>query len=64
MFSMLILRSSMDHGKRYWTTVSTKDEFLVFGGERKLGVKGYMDASFQTTTSRNVAISSFRLEER
>jgi hypothetical protein len=44
--------------------VSTKDEFLVFGGERKLGVKGYMDASFQTTTSRNVAISSFRLEER
>ncbi|KAK8694437.1 hypothetical protein V6N13_071989 [Hibiscus sabdariffa] len=43
-------------GEGHWTTVKnilkylrrTKDVFLVYGGEKELGIKGYTDASFQT----------------
>jgi hypothetical protein len=39
-YACITSRYQSDHGKRYWTTVSTKDEFLVVGGESELGVKG------------------------
>ena len=49
-------RYQPDPGKSHWTAVKnilkylrrTKDMFLVYGGEEELGVRGYMDASFQT----------------
>jgi len=49
-------RYQSDPGESHWTAVKnilkylkrTKDEFLVYGGEEELGVKGYTDASFQT----------------
>ncbi|KAK8658762.1 hypothetical protein V6N13_036956 [Hibiscus sabdariffa] len=49
-------RYQANPGEGHWTTVKnilkylrrTKDVFLVYGGEEKLGIKGYTDASFQT----------------
>ena len=43
-------------GESYWTGImnilkylrQNKDMFLVYGSEKELGVRGYMDASFQT----------------
>ncbi|KAL8115939.1 hypothetical protein AgCh_022437 [Apium graveolens] len=37
----------------------TKDSFLVYGGEEKLVVKGYTDASFQTDIDDTVSRSGF-----
>ena len=33
----------------------TKDLFLIYGGDEKLVVKGYTDASFQTDTDDTVS---------
>ena len=52
----LTSRYQSDPGESHWIVVKsilkylkrTKDEFLVYVGEEGLGVKGYMDASFQT----------------
>jgi hypothetical protein len=49
-------RYQSDPGEKHWTAVKnilkylnrTKDRFLVYGGEDKLSVLGYTDASFQT----------------
>ncbi|KAK8597318.1 hypothetical protein V6N12_065789 [Hibiscus sabdariffa] len=49
-------RYQANPGKGHWTAVKnilkylrrTKDVFLVYEGEEKLGIKGYTDASFQT----------------
>ncbi|KAK8600813.1 hypothetical protein V6N12_050661 [Hibiscus sabdariffa] len=54
-------------GEGHWTTVKnilkylkrTKDEFLVHGGEEKLGIKGYTDASFQTDKDDSRSQSGF-----
>ena len=52
----VVSRYQSDPGESHWTAVKnilkylrrTKDEFLVYGGEEELGVRGYTDASFQT----------------
>jgi tRNA C32,U32 (ribose-2'-O)-methylase TrmJ len=49
-------RYQSNYGDTHWTIVKnilkylrrTKEEFLVFGGEEELVVKGYNGASFQT----------------
>ena len=49
-------RYQSDPGVDHWTAVKnilkylkrTKDMFLIYGGEDKLVVKGYVDASFNT----------------
>ena len=54
-------------GEGHWTTVKnilkylkrTKDQFLVYGGEEKLVVKGYTDASFQTDRDDSISQSGF-----
>ncbi|KAL8116619.1 hypothetical protein AgCh_022965 [Apium graveolens] len=54
-------------GEGHWTAVKnilkylkrTKDSFLVYGGEEKLVVKGYTDASFQTDRDDTVSQSGF-----
>ncbi|KAL8147454.1 hypothetical protein AgCh_004963 [Apium graveolens] len=51
----------------HWTAVKnirkylkrTKDSFLVYGGDEKLVVKGYTDASFQTDRDDSVSQSGF-----
>ena len=43
----------------HWTTVKnilkylkrTKDMFLIYGGEKELGINGYVDASFHTDSN-------------
>ncbi|KAK8713339.1 hypothetical protein V6N13_148560 [Hibiscus sabdariffa] len=49
-------RYQSNPGEGHWTTVKniikylrrTKDVFLVYGDKEELGIKGYIDASFQT----------------
>ncbi|XP_057248963.1 secreted RxLR effector protein 161-like [Beta vulgaris subsp. vulgaris] len=49
-------RYQANPGDDHWTAVKnilkylnrTKEKFLVYGGEDKLSIKGYTDASFQT----------------
>ncbi|KAK8655659.1 hypothetical protein V6N13_108231 [Hibiscus sabdariffa] len=60
-------RYQANPGKGHWTAVKnilkylrrTKDVFLVYGGEEKLGIKGYTDASFQTDKDDSRSQSSF-----
>jgi hypothetical protein len=52
----LVGRYQSDPGVHHWTTVKnilkylkrTKDMFLIYGGDKELVVKGYVDASFDT----------------
>ena len=52
----LVGRYQSDPGVEHWTSVknilkylkTTKDMFLVYGGDEELVVKGYVDASFNT----------------
>src|SRR6187399_3171111 len=52
----LVGRYQSDPGMEHWTAVknilkhlkSTKDMFIVYGGDEELVVKGYVDASFDT----------------
>ncbi|GJW02077.1 retrotransposon protein, putative, ty1-copia subclass [Tanacetum coccineum] len=52
----MVSRHQQNPGKDHWTSVknilkylrNTKDRFLVYGGEEKLRVTGYCDASWQT----------------
>ncbi|GKE06183.1 hypothetical protein Tco_1398201 [Tanacetum coccineum] len=52
----MVSRHQQNPGEGYWTAVknilmylrNTKDRFLVYGGEEKLRVSGYCDASWQT----------------
>jgi hypothetical protein len=37
----------------------TKEAFIVFGGEEKLVVNGYIDASFQTDADNSKSQSGF-----
>ena len=54
-------------GEAHWTAVknilkylkSTKDSFLVYGGEEKLVVNGYTDSSFQTDKDNLASQSGF-----
>ena len=60
-------RYQSNPGEGHWTAVKnilkylrrTKDSFLVYGGEEKLVVKGYTDASFQTDRDDTVSQSGF-----
>ena len=52
----IVGRYQSNHGVDHWTAVKnilkylkrTKEMFLVYGGEKELIVKGYVDASFDT----------------
>ena len=52
----MMSRYQLDPNEYQWTTVKnilkylrrTRDAFLIYGGEAKLVVKGYTDASFQS----------------
>ncbi|KAK9036765.1 hypothetical protein V6N11_021693 [Hibiscus sabdariffa] len=54
-------------GEGHWTAVKnilkhlkrTKDVFLVYGGEEELGIKGYIDTSFQTDKDDSRSQSGF-----
>ncbi|KAL4326041.1 hypothetical protein GQ457_11G025350 [Hibiscus cannabinus] len=60
-------RYQANPGEGHWTVVKnilkylriTKDEFLVYGGEEELGIKGYTDASFQTDKDDSRSQSGF-----
>ncbi|KAK8597313.1 hypothetical protein V6N13_001936 [Hibiscus sabdariffa] len=60
-------RYQANPGKGHWTAVKnilkylrrTKDVFLVYGGEEKLGIKGYTDTSFQTDKDDSRSQSGF-----
>ena len=60
-------RYQSDPGESHWTVVKnilkyfrrTKDVFLVYGGEEKLTVTGYTDASFQTDKDDSKSQSGF-----
>ena len=60
-------RYQSNPGEGHWTAVKnilkylkrTKDQFLVYGGEEKLVVKGYTDASFQTDKDDSISQSGF-----
>ena len=44
---------NFDLGVDHWTTVKivlgvNKDMFLDYGGDKEFGIKGYVDASFNT----------------
>ena len=51
----------------HWTTIKnilkylrrTKDAFLIYGGEEKLVVKGYTDASFQSNKDDSKSLLSY-----
>ena len=50
-------RFQKDPGEKHWSAVKrilkyprrTKDYFLVYGGQEELVIKGYADATFQTS---------------
>jgi hypothetical protein len=60
-------RYQSNYGDTHWTIVKsilkylrrTKEEFLVFGSEEELVVKGYNDASFQTDADESKSQSGF-----
>jgi hypothetical protein len=60
-------RYQSNYGEAYWTIRKNilkylrkiKKAFLVFGGEEKLVVKGYNDASFQTNVDDSKSQSDF-----
>ncbi|KAL4271687.1 hypothetical protein GQ457_13G016940 [Hibiscus cannabinus] len=60
-------RYQANPGEGYWTSVKnilkylrrTNDVFLVYGGEEELGIKGYIDASFQTDKDDSRSQSGF-----
>ncbi|KAK8560082.1 hypothetical protein V6N12_012885 [Hibiscus sabdariffa] len=60
-------RYQTNPGEGHWIAVKnilkylrrTKDVFLVYGGEKELGIKGYTDASFQTTKDDSRSQSDF-----
>jgi hypothetical protein len=60
-------RYQSDFGEDHWTVVKgilkylrrTKDMFLIFGGEYKLVVNSYTDASFQTDKDDSASQSRF-----
>ncbi|KAK8533071.1 hypothetical protein V6N12_076352 [Hibiscus sabdariffa] len=60
-------RYQANPGEGHWTAVKnilkylrrTKDVFLVYGGEEKLRIKGYTDASFQTDKDDSRSQSGF-----
>jgi len=60
-------RYQSNPGEGHWTTVKNilkylkrmKDSFLVYGGEEKLAVKGYTDASFETDKDDTVSQSGY-----
>ncbi|KAL4324576.1 hypothetical protein GQ457_11G024470 [Hibiscus cannabinus] len=61
------LEEDTNPGEGHWTVVKnilkylrrTKDVFLVYGDEEKLGIKGYTDASFQTDKDDSRSQSGF-----
>ncbi|KAK8685812.1 hypothetical protein V6N13_124846 [Hibiscus sabdariffa] len=60
-------RYQANPGEGHWIAVKnilkylrrTKDVFLVYGGEEELGIKGYIDASFQTDKDDSRSQSGF-----
>ena len=60
-------RYQSNPGEGHWTAVKnilkylkrTKDSFLIYGGDEKLVVKGYTDASFQTDRDDSISQSGF-----
>ncbi|KAK8595246.1 hypothetical protein V6N13_123126 [Hibiscus sabdariffa] len=60
-------RYQANPGKGHWTVVKnilkyfrkTKDVSLVYGGKEELGIKGYIDASFQTDKDDSQSQSGF-----
>jgi hypothetical protein len=60
-------RYQSNYGEAHWTIVKnilkylrrTKEAFLMFGGEEKLIVTGYNDASFQIDADDSKSQSSF-----
>ena len=60
-------RYQSNPGESHWTAVKnilkylkrTKDSFLIYGGDEKLVVRGYTDASFQTDRDDTVSQSGF-----
>jgi hypothetical protein len=60
-------RYQSNPGESHWTAVKnilkylkrTKDSFLIYGGDEKLVVKGYTDASFQTDRDVTMSQSGF-----
>ncbi|KAK8583637.1 hypothetical protein V6N12_067900 [Hibiscus sabdariffa] len=60
-------RYQANPGEGHWIAVknilkylrSTKDVFLVYGGEEQLSIKGYSDASFQTDKDNSQSQSGF-----
>jgi hypothetical protein len=60
-------RYQSNYGDTHWTIVKnilkylkrTKEAFLVFGGEKELIIKGYIDASFQTDVDDSKSQSGF-----
>ncbi len=63
----VVSRYQADPGEIHWTTAknilkylrSTKDVFLVYGGEDELSVKGYMDASYLTDSDDSRSQSGY-----
>ena len=60
-------RYQSNPGESHWTTVKnilkylkrTKGSFLIYGGDEKLVVRSYIDASFQTDRDDTVSQSGF-----